>query len=73
MNTYLFRVYRKDPASINGIAGVIENTLTRRQTSIRDMNGLQAALEDFIGTDDINHRGDAQTDMYGLGKAVVNG
>lgn len=37
------------------------------------MNGLQTALENFIGTDEINHGGDTQIDMYGLGKAVVNG
>ncbi len=73
MNNYVIRVYRRDPANTNGVTGIIENTLTLRQQSFSDLQGLQAALEDFIGTDTFDHAEASQIDMYGYEDAVANG
>ena len=73
MNSYVIRVYRKDPASTNGVAGIIENSITRRQQSFHDLAGLHAAIEDFIGTDTFDHAEASQIDMYGYEEAVANG
>ena len=47
--------------------------MTLQQKSFRDLAGLQAAIEDFIGTDTFDHAGTAQIDMYGFEEAVANG
>jgi hypothetical protein len=73
MNNYVIRVYRKDTANTNSVTGIIENTMTLQQKSFRDLAGLQAAIEDFIGTDTLDHAGASQIDMYGFEEAVANG
>jgi uncharacterized protein YbjT (DUF2867 family) len=73
MNNYVIRVYRRNPDNLHEVAGIVENVVTCRQKSFLDMDGLKAALEDFIGTDSFEHTDTTQIDMYGFEEAVANG
>jgi hypothetical protein len=73
MNSYVIRIYRRNPRNPQEVTGIVENTLTSRQTSFVDMDGLQSALADFIGSDPVDHADPSQSDMYGYDEAVVNG
>jgi hypothetical protein len=73
MNSYVIRIYRRNPHNPHEVTGIVENILTSRQTSFVDMGGLQSALADFIGTDSLDYADPSQTDMYGYDEAVANG
>ena len=73
MNSYVIRIYRRNPHNPHEVTGIVENTLTSRQTSFVDMDGLQSALAGFIGSDPMDHADPSQSDMYGYDEAVANG
>jgi hypothetical protein len=73
MNSYVILVYRRNPHNPHEVTGIVQNTLTSRQKSFVDMDELQSALADFIGTDPLDHADPSQPDMYGYDEAVANG
>jgi hypothetical protein len=72
MNSYVIRIYRRNLHSLHEVTGIVENTLTSRQTSFVGMDGLQSVLADFIGTAPLDHADPSQGDMYGYDEAVAN-
>ena len=73
MNSYVIRIYRRNPHNPHEVTGIVENTLTSRLISFVDMDGLQTALADFIGSDPMDHADPSQSDMYGYDEAVATG
>jgi hypothetical protein len=68
MQSYIVRVYRRDPDNMNGVAGIVEKVGTTQKNAFRDLTDLQESLEHFIKSDDSeipNYSKAKQIDMYG--------
>lgn len=52
VQSYVVRVYRRNPDKLDEVAGIIEDVETQHQISFQDLSGLQKSLEYLINSDD---------------------
>jgi len=72
VQTYVVRVYRRNPDNENEVAGIIEKVGTQHQSSFLDISELQESLKHFIKSDDIDYSEAQQTDTYGYAETPVS-
>lgn len=52
VQSYVVRVYRRNPDKLDEVAGIIEDVETQHQISFQDLSGLQKSFEYLINSDD---------------------
>jgi fructose-1,6-bisphosphatase len=72
MESYIVRVYRKSSDNKQKVAGLVEKVGAGQQKTFQDMASLQSALEDFMGTENIDTQETTQMDMTANEKIAVN-
>jgi hypothetical protein len=69
VQSYIVRVYRRNPKNMDDVAGIVEKVGTEQKYSFLDLSALQESLEHFIKSDDfefISYSEAGQIDMYGF-------
>jgi carbohydrate-selective porin OprB len=69
MQSYIVRVYNRNPDNMNDISGVIVKVGTQRKYVFLDFTDLQESLAQVIKLDDsenTNYSAAKQIDMYGM-------
>ena len=75
MQSYIVRVYRKNPDNRNDVTGIIEKVGSRYKSTFLDLPELQESLEHFIKSDDLDEAAYSeakQIDMYGYDPVSLN-
>jgi hypothetical protein len=76
MQSYIVRVYRRNPDNAGDVAGIIEMVGEQKKITFQDLSELQESLEDCIKSDDSEYNGYSearQIDMYGYDRSCLNG
>lgn len=76
MQTYIVRVYRRNPDNMDDVAGIVEEVGTQKKTAFQDLTDLQESLEYLIKSDDSeypNYSKAKQIDMYGYSQTPLKG
>ena len=69
MQSYIVRVYHRNPKNMDHVAGIVEKVGTEQKYSFLDLSALQESLEQFIKSDDFDfssYSEAGQIDMYGF-------
>jgi len=72
VQTYVVRVYRRNPDNKDEVAGIIEKVGTQHQSSFLDISELQESLTHFIKSDDIDYSEAQQTATYGYAETHIS-
>jgi hypothetical protein len=72
VQSYIVRVYRRDPDNKDKVAGIIEKVGTQNQKSFLNISGLEESLKHFIKSDDIDYPEAKQIDMHGHSEIHIN-
>lgn len=76
MQSYIVRVYNRNPDNMNDISGVIVKVGTQRKYVFLDFTDLQESLAQVIKLDDsenTNYSAAKQIDMYGHDQLSLTG